>query len=301
MNKIIKTTCVFLCFAGTLFKVTLAGETSHYVNGVEGIKCATLPPPGKYWLTYNTFYSSNDSIDKDGNKLDINFNIDVYALCNRFVWVTNKKLLNANYTVDIIIPLVYTDIKIGALGINDHKFGLGDICIEPLALSWHGSRYDTAFGLSVFVPIGEYDANKPASPGKDFWTGMITLGGTYYFDTEKAWSASILARYEINSEKSKTDIKPGNDFHFEWGIGKRLAKFWNAGLTGYCRWQVTDDSGAGVTWDKNIHDRVFSVGPEINVFLPSVNYAIVLRHQREFSAKDRSEGNVTTLNLIKKF
>ncbi len=277
-----------------------AGETGHYVNGVEGIKAATLPPPGLYYRLYNVFYNADEFNDEHGDSMDINFEVSVYAMVHRLVWITDKKVIGADFGADVIIPFVYTDIEIKGTPVDDDQFGLGDIAIEPFVLSWHGPFYDASFGLAVYVPTGEYDQNEPASPGKDMWTGLITLGGTYYLDANKTWSASILARYEIHSEKDERDVRPGNDFHFEWGIGKTLAKIWDVGVAGYCQWQVTDDSGSDAT-DKTVHDRVYAIGPEVSVFIPPAKLFASLRSLWEFDAKDRSEGNVTSLTLTKPF
>ena len=299
MGKLIVAMCCTLGFAGTLFGIASAGETGHYVNGVEGIKAATLPPPGFYYRMYNVYYDADEITDEDGDELDVGLDIHVYALVNRFVWISDIKMLGADFGADVIIPLVYTDLEIKAFGVDDDEFGLGDIAIEPFVLSWHGARYDASFGLAVYVPTGETD--EAAAPGKDFWTGLITLGGTYYFDVEKTWSASILSRYEIHSEKDETDVRPGNDIHFEWGIGKTLANIWDVGLAGYCQWQVTDDTGSDVQGDKGVHDRVFAVGPEVIVFIPPAKSFLSLRSLWEFEAKDRTEGQVIALTLTKAF
>ena len=295
-------TVVMICTLGILigsFGTAMAGETGHYVNGVEGIKAATLPPPGLYYRLYNVFYSADELTDDDGDKLDIGFDLSVYAMVNRLVWITNKKILGADYFMDVVVPFVNTDIEIDAFGIDDSEFGLGDINIEPFGLSWHMPRYDASFGLSVFIPTG--DTGEPASPGKDMWTGMMTLGGTYYLDAAKTWSASILSRYEVHSEKDERDVTPGDDFHFEWGIGKTLARIWDVGLAGYCQWQVTDDSGSDVVWDKSDQDRVYAAGPEVSVFVPPAKLFASLRSLWEFGAEDRSEGHVTNLTLTKPF
>ncbi|OEU60098.1 MAG: hypothetical protein BBJ57_06180 [Desulfobacterales bacterium PC51MH44] len=247
---------------------------------------------------YNVFYDADTLTGRSGKKRNIDFDVSVYALVNRLIWVSDTKILGGDYFMDIVIPLVDTDIEIG--GFKDDEFGLGDINIEPFGLSWHGPCYDAAFGLSFFIPTGEYDKTEPASPGKDMWTWMLTLGGTYYLDAEKTWSASILGRYEIHGEKDDLDLTPGDDFHFEWGVGKTLAKVWDVGLTGYCQWQVTDDSGSDAV-DKNVHDRVYAIGPEVSLFYPPAKLFISLRNQWEFDAKDRPEGNITTLTFTKIF
>jgi hypothetical protein len=178
-----------------------AGETGHYVNGVEGIKGSSVPGPGFYYRIYNVLYNADTLADNEGNELNVDFDVTVIASAHRFIWVTPVKILGADFLMDTTIPLIYTDFSIGAAGISDSELGLGDICIEPFALSWHGSRYDAAFGLSAYVQVGHYDKNEPASPGKDFWTTMITLGATYYLDMEKTWFLSILSRYEIHSNR----------------------------------------------------------------------------------------------------
>ena len=301
VKKLVLAVLCVLFSVGVYGKTASSGETGHYVNGVEGIKASTLPPPGFYWRLYSVYYEADELKDKDRDDLDVGFDLNVFALVNRFVWISNVQILGGDYGADVIIPLVYTDIEIDAFGIEDDKFGLGDIAIEPFVLSWHGARYDGSFGAAAYMPTGSHDKDEPASPGKDFWTAMFTLGGTYYFDSEKTWSASILARYEIHSEKGDSDVTPGDDFHFEWGLGKTLARIWDVGLAGYCQWQVTDDSGSDVNWDKNVRDEVYAIGPEVSVFIPPVKLFASLRTLWEFEAKDRSEGQVTTLTLTKVF
>jgi len=149
------------------------------------------------------------------------------------------------------------------------------------------------------MPTGDSDA--PASPGKDYWTGMLTLGGTYYLDSGKTWSVAILARYEKHTERDDGDVTLGDDFHFEWGVGKIVRKGLEIGMAGYCQWQVTDDSGKDVTWDKDAHDQVFAAGPEVAYLWKEVGAHVALRGLQEFEAKDRPEGQVVTLTLTKVF
>lgn len=271
-----------------------AGFGNHYTNGVEGIRAASLPPPGLYFRLYNVYYSAGDLKDTNGDSLG-DFDLDVFAVVPRLIWVSEYKLLGADYFADVIIPLVNTDVSLGmgnATLFDDDKFGLGDIAVEPFGLSWHGDRYDASFAAGVYLPVGEYDETEPASPGLNYWTGMITAGGTYYLDQAKTWSASILARYEFHGENDDTDMTNGDDFHFEWGIGKKLAQFWEIGAAGYCQWQVSDDSGKGAT---DSRDRVYAAGPEINYFIASLKTNATLRYVTEFGAEDRSEGDLAAL------
>lgn len=273
----------------------MAAANNHYSNGVEGLKAATIAPPGFYYRMYNYYYDADTMTDKSGNKANIDFDIELYAMANRFLWVTEKTFLGADIFMDVTIPLVSSNLSIGMFDIDDDQAGLGDINLEPFGLSWHGQRYDAAFGLSVYMPTGDYDKKDPASVGRGYWTVMTTLGGTLYLDEAKSWSASVLGRYEVHSNRDGDDYSPGDDFHFEWGVAKKLARIFDVGLAGYCQWQVTDDSGAdAVTKD---HDRVFAVGPELSVFIAPVKSFLNLRILEEFDAKDRSEGTVAAMTL----
>ncbi len=299
MSKSIKAACIVFSLSLIFVTTAFSGETGHYVNGVEGIKASTLPPPGFYYKMYNALYDADKLADDDGDELDVDFDVSVWAFVNRFILVTDHRILGADYTADIIIPFQYTDFELGAKGIEDDKYGFGDVCVEPFVLSWHCTRYDAVLAFALYVPTGTHVKTEPASPGKDFWTAMFTLGGTFYFDDDKTWSASILSRYEIHSEKDNEDITPGNDFHFEWGIGKTVNKVWELGLTGYCQWQVTEDSGSDANWDTSVKDEVYAIGPEVSLFIPSLKSFFSIRSQWEFGAKDRSEGNITTFTITK--
>lgn len=280
-----------------------AQETGHYVPGLMGIKAATLPPPGSYYIMHNIYYSANKFNNADGNDADIDFDLDVFVSAQRFVHVWEDVFLGANYAVNVIVPLMNTNISIGAFNVDDKNFGVGDIIVDPMVLSWSKKKYDIAFGLGAVAPTGSYDITKAASPGKSFWTALITFGGTYYFDEHKSWSASLLSRYEIHSKKKDYDITAGNDFTFEWGIGKTIPKklVWTLGVSGYAHWQVTEDKGNDIQYDASVKDRVFAAGPEIDCVIPSIKFIMELRGLAEFGAVDRSQGATFCLSLIKAF
>ncbi|MCP4683000.1 MAG: transporter [Desulfobacterales bacterium] len=85
------------------------------------------------------------------------------------------------------------------------------------------------------------------------------------------------------------DTKPGDDFHFEWGVG-------------YCQWQLEEDKGTGAPTDK---DEAHAIGPEISMFYPPWMTQFTLRTQWEYGVEGRSngrpEGNRTFLVITKIF
>lgn len=290
-----------LCLAGicALFLLSVSGmqaETGHYVNGVEGIKGASVPPPGLYYRLYTLYYTADTLTDPGGNEIPIDFDVSVFAMVNRLIWSSKYEVLGGNFFADAIIPITYTDLSVGPMG--DDEWAIADLYIEPAGIAWHGPQYDAAVGISFYLPTADYSSTEMVNAGKGFWTTMLTAGATVYFDAERTWSASLLARYEIHGEQDETEITPGDDFHFEWGIGKTINKTWDIGLAGYCHWRVSEDSGPGAT---NAKDEVYAIGPEILNFIPNAKLFVSLRSLFEFGAENRSEGMITTLTLTKIF
>lgn len=291
MNRIIIS--FILCAIMLIPTIAFAGH-SHYVNGIEGIKAASVPPPGKYWRMYNVMYNANKRLDNNGDSTT--FKADVFAVVNRFIYTTDKKILGADLVVGAIVPLTYTHLKSNAMGVNNTTFELGDIFVEPFVLSWHGKRSDSVLGIGAYLPTGRFNKLNLASPGKGYWTFMLTAGTTQYLSRDKSWHASILARYETHTDQRNTKTDVGDDFHFEWNIGKTLNAYTEIGISGYCQWQLQEDKGRYAAPGK---EKIYAIGPEFNFNIPKWKTTINLRSLWEFGGKNATEGNITTLTFTR--
>ena len=127
---------------------------------------------------------------------------------------------------------------------------------------------------------------------------MLTAAATWYIDADKTWAVSALNRYEFNTEQRNTDITPGQAYTLEWGASKTLFKTLDVGAIGYYQQQVTTDSGAGSTGNR---DRVAGAGGEVSVVFPKAMLFISGRYVYEFMAEDRAQGHTITLTLTKRF
>lgn len=264
---------------------------AHYPAGAEGIKGASLPPPGVYFRDYNFFYFADRF--RDGPP---DFNLFGYINAPRLIWMTDLKILGANYGMDVIVPFAYLDWKV--MGAKNDYFGIGDIQMEPLLLSWHLNKFDFSGGYAVWAPTGDYSPSRPDLVSKGFWSHMLTLGGTWYPDEQKSWAISLLNRYEFCHEQEQTHTDPGQVYTIEWGLSKSLRKTVDIGLIGYYQQQVTKDSGPLATTKL---DRKVGVGPEISAVCPKLGLITSLRYAYEFAAKERPEGHLVTLTLTKRF
>jgi hypothetical protein len=278
---------------GSVFAQSTLSLEGHYVPGVEGLNAGTLPPPGIYLRDYNRVYWANRLNDSGGHEIAVpgGFHATAYANVPRAIWITDFKLLGANYGMDALIPLVYQDVR--GLG---SKFSTGDACFEPLTLSWHGDQYDISAAYAFYAPTGPMGV---LEAGQGFWTQMLTLGGTWYAQ-ERSWSFSVLNRYEFNSIQRNTGIRPGQVWTLEYGIGKNLTPACEVGLVGYYQLQTTGDSGP---WPvtSGVRDSGAGIGPEVTYAWPKIMLFASLRYEYEFFSKDRAQGNIVNLTLTKKF
>jgi hypothetical protein len=275
-----------------------AQPSAHYVPGSEGIKGASLPPPGFYVRDYNYFYTAGQMNDAAGNDSHPpgGFHAFTYANIPRVIYITDTKFLGGFVGVDALLPLVYQSAR--APGFDNSTFGVGDLFGEG-TLSWHVQQFDFAIGSGVWAPTGDSPAGPgpTTKPGSGFWTLMQTAGVTWYLDPEKTWALSLLNRYEFNSGQRDTEITPGQTYTLEWGISKGVCKEADLGVVGYYQQQVNPNS------NKSYKDRtrVAAVGPEVSVMFPKQMIFLSLRYNYEFLAESRAQGHATTVTLTKRF
>lgn len=284
-----KSTCQFIG-AALLALPTLTqaqpDSTAHYVPGVEGIKAASLPPPGVYLRDYNAAYYAEQVNGPTGDKF-ADQKVFVYANIPRLIWITPVQVLGGNLGVDALVPLQYTYVQ--GLG---QTFGVGDLFFEG-TWSRHLPQFDLSLGYGAWAPTG--DSNTPTEAGKGFWTHMLTAGATWYVDADKKWAASALGRYEINQEHQGFTV--GEVLTIEGGLSYALCKNIDIGPVGYYQQKVTSDSGLPAS----TRGRVAAIGPEISAFCPSLGVFASLRYCYEFMAEDRFQGHTFALTLTKRF
>jgi hypothetical protein len=214
--------------------------------------------------------------------------------------MTPLTILGANYGMDVIVPFGYLDYKyqtpVGQ--VKETYFGLGDIEVEPVLLSWHLKQFDVSTGYAFWAPTGDYVTSRPDLLAQGFWSHMLTLGATWYPDEQKTWAMSVLNRYEFCQEQEQTQTDPGQVYTVEWGLSKSVTPTLDVGVIGYYQQQTTEDSGPRAT---SALDRKVGLGPEVNAVWPKLGLITSLRYPYEFAARERPEGQLVTLTVTKRF
>ncbi|WP_092850139.1 SphA family protein [Modicisalibacter xianhensis] len=279
---------------------TALAANGHYVPGVEGLGGPVLPPPGFYYRGYAVNYDIDSLRDEQGQAIPGENSGTVNALVSRFVWVTDKTVVGANYGVEAIIPVLETDLAFDGVGLSDDDSGIGDIYLGPIVLGWHGPQWDAVFAAGMWFDTAQFSQDEPASVGKGHRTTMLTLGGTWHLDEARRWSLSALARYEVKTEQNETGITPGDSWLVEWGLGRRFANGVELGLVGYDAWQLESDKGTPAALADN-KAEVHAFGIEAGRFWPQLGVGLKAAYYNEYESENDTRGDMLRLQLTKAF
>lgn len=300
-----KTASIFLAaLSASAATPSALAVNGHYSLGIEGLSAASAPPPGLYYRAYLVHYDVDSFKDGTGSTVPGNNSGTVNALAHRFIWMTDKTFLGADYGMEAIIPLLDIEFDLEVAGGNRFDDnGIGDVFVGPLILGWHGEQWDITVAGGHWFDTADFDADNPASVGKGYGTTMLTLGGVWYFDEEKRWNVSALSRYEIKTELDDTGITPGDSWLVEWGVGHRLSNGVELGLVGYNAWQLEADQDAPTTNKAERH----AIGAETGYLWPTAGLMLKGAYYHEYDAQAgglkglESDGDLFRLQLTKFF
>nr|WP_320015867.1 transporter [uncultured Desulfobacter sp.] len=261
------------------------GGGSAYFGGNEDFMSGALPGPGFYPIVYAFHYTADELMDGNGDEVPGDFDLDVTGAAFRFIYVSDMTLFGASVAWHTIIPVVDTQVEIGAANIDDATTGLGDIEVSALILGWHLNKNFHVIGsLDVWLPVGEYDADDAASIGRNYWTVAPIAVVTYLSDSGFELSAKL--QYLINFENSDTDYTTGQEFICDYTVGQHIGN-WMFGLNGMLYFQTTDDelSGSDVSDSKG---KALSIGPAIQYNYKNMFFNVKV--QFDTNVENRAKG-----------
>lgn len=294
----------FLLGSGREVQAQLKG---HYIPGFAGMQSGSQAPPGINLILPVYFYTTDTIKDGNGESLGVNPRVNMSFVGPGVAWVTNAKVLGANLGGQAL-PIAFMKARIEGNNLDvPGSFKFTDIYVQPLQLGWHKPRADFVAGWGIFFPTGKWELGGDDNSGLGMWSNDFQAGTTLRLDDKRAWTASLLATYEIHSHKEDTDLKVGDILTLEGGIGKTFYKkvegtpipqITNFGLVYYGQFKVTSDSGLfGTAILEDNKDRVFGIGLEGNIYLPKAKLLIGLRVLPEFGAHTRPQGWTFMLTL----
>jgi hypothetical protein len=153
-----------LASGGELVRAQVVNPISpmHYVPGIIGIRDVATPPPGLFLIWYNYGFTSNQFIDRDGNKVEnilqgnvpVDIDIGAWATVPVLAYSSRRSVLGgARYIAAIAPNFFVADAKIEAFGGGDSVrvvegglSGFSDLVVAPVGLSWALGRFPEGAG-----------------------------------------------------------------------------------------------------------------------------------------------------------
>ncbi len=276
---------IFLSFVGVNKVYATEGGGGAYPNGAEDFMSGAVPPPGTYFLNYLTYYSANKFRDGNGDSVVPNFDLKVTANVFRFLHVTKTQILGGYWGFHVFVPVVNVDVTL-PVG-SQSKTGIGDIIVDPFILSWHSKNWHFVTGLDIYIPTGDFDKNRLANVGRNYWTFEPIFAFTYVSDNGFEVSSKFM--YDFNTKNTDTNYRSGQEFHFDYTVAKKFDNI-SLGVGGYYYKQITDDklNGQKVAPDGN-KGQAFAIGPQLKY--DHKNMSFILKYQKEMSVENRPDGD----------
>jgi len=297
--------CILLLWVIT-FPV-LGQERGQYVPGTAGLNSGLQTPQGFTYANLFIWYPASKFKDRNGDTAPIDFDLNLVADFNLLAYTTKAKFLGATYGMAVVVPIVNTPVSLPRIGANISPTGIGDLYVEPVNLGWKLKKADVKVAYGFVAPTGKFDETGSDTTTTDFWGHEITVATTAYLDKTKLTQVSVSTNWEFHQKKRHEDLKVGNNMTLEAGLGKIFVKnqgkqLVQLGVVGYAQFQLTNDSGSAVpVLTANNKDRVFAVGPEIGVILPTKKFNFLARVLPEFGVRNRTQGVTVVLGIGKSF
>jgi hypothetical protein len=122
---------------------------------------------------------------------------------------------------------------------------------------------------------------------------VFSLGGTGYSDPERTWSFALEWRYLTHQSRQGIDLRAGDDFVLEGGIGRKFDTPIgpiNVGGVGFAYWLITSPTGTALPPSlQGILGNVYGLGPEVDMTTRYGRY--YLRFLTEFGAANTPQGH----------
>jgi hypothetical protein len=273
---------------------------STYGLGGAAFGAGVTPPPGTYVTTVSYYYTGDigSSISFGGVTINAGAKVEAYSSGLNVLYVPQRKLFGGNLGLAVTVPVGHVDldatVNVGPFSLSREVdgWGLGDI-VSRAQLGWQRGEFSHTAYVQAVAPTGRWDPG--FSPIIGFHRPGIDTGWAFTWDN-KATKLQFngTAGFTFNFENTETDYRTGNEFHFEWAIGRELAPGFVLGIVGYDYRQLTDDSGAGARLGP-LKGRVDAVGPGLSytTVIGKTPFIFNLRHYQEFNVENRWEGNST--------
>jgi hypothetical protein len=285
---------IFLIVSSALLGVLCAQQRGQYILGSNGLNSGIQPAAGFSYLNMPGLYSASRLKAADGSPINTAGTFDLDTDQNFFIYTSKVKFLGGTYGAAFDLILANASIVAPQIGVSFGGEGITDSFVQPVMLGYHYSRVDFTVALGLLVPTGRY--TRPpvgGNLGSGYWGYMPSAGATIYLTKNKGTTFSGFGLYEFHGTKRYSEVRPGQTFNFEGGLGQIIPlgkTLFQIGAVGYGQWQTTADNGPVLPAIRDARYSVAAAGPQASVIVPKWNLSFFFRYEPEFAASSTTEG-----------
>jgi hypothetical protein len=275
-----------------------AQNLGHKLLGGVGIDAGVQPERGFYLIDRFVRYDASQLRDRNGALVPIR-GLDIDVIANTFGAALTLKPKRGPYLGFAFgLPLADISLNVEDPRVSVDRSGFGDIFVQPLMLGTRSEHADLVAAYAFYAPTGHFEPRGAGGVGRGFWSHQFSLGGAIFVSRERQIRASALLSYDLNQRKRGIAIRRGNTLQVQGGAGLRLHNVVDLGLAGFALWQVTDDSGADLPPQlRGARDRVYGLGPEVNVLIPALRMRLGLRAEWDLGVRSRPQGRIIVAGI----
>ena len=265
-------------------------QLGHKLLGTLGIDAATQPEPGVYLALRAVQFRSDQLRDREGNVVPIDFRLLARgAALGAARTVTLGRGTFLTFAASVPVARISSGVDDPRVSID--RAGLSDLYLMPFRFGWRSGRFDQTVSYGLYAPTGQFEPR--GSVGRGHWTHQLSAGGAAYFDPKRRHRASALLSWDYNTRKRGIDFTRGSTVQLQGGVGVGVGALGTAGIAGYALRQVSDDRGADLPDAlRGLRERVYGLGPEVQLVLPRLRMKVELRAMFDVGARARPSGDV---------
>lgn len=206
--------------------------------GVQSMLPGLLMPAGNYLYNYNAWVNGFSARDEHGNDNGMGMTMATQAHAFRLLHVADPGLIGAgNLAFEANFVYTRTSLDMDYMD-KSTSSGLSDITFGP-SLGRHFGAYNDIFALLVTAPTGEYDKNRLANNGRNYWGIQASWAWTWY--PRRDVDISGLAKIVYNTRNEDTDYQSGIETNLEYSANYYFAQGFFVGVSGFWHSQISDD------------------------------------------------------------
>ncbi len=188
---------------------------------------------------------------------------------------------NANIALDYYID----QGAVGGSEININTFGLGDLYLQPVWLTWDKNKFSTTFSYGLWMPTGRYEANGSENVGLGYWSHNIRVAERFKPTPSTALTGALT--YEINSKQKDVDFTEAPHLTFDYAASYNFTMGHELGLFGFGTWQTGEDKGEKAVLLK---DKIYGIGLYGSYWFIPGKFGTLGRFATNFGTRNRYGG-----------